>query len=454
MAKKKNPWPKEISEAGVIVKIYLSPLQTKGGVVDSYIISYYHQGKRVRERITNWEQAWEHAHKKHKELSSGAAENGSFTAQESRHITNALETLAPVGIPITEAARRVSEAERILGGVATIEEAARAMVEQKAKQQLEPVTLREVYEQFMATLMTEEKPGKSESRIYHRSFRYWQDMKQRLGAVAEIFGNAQISKIHTKELEAFLDKVPQRQASAKGVFFTGKFSRTRGRTRNNYRGALCTLFSFARKRGYLPRGVETEAEHILLAAEVKTRKEKADGLQRRIYKPAEMQKILDELPHRWVAFAALGAFAGIRTAEIHRLDWRDVNFVDHFITVEKDQAKVGKRRIVRMSPQLEAWLKPHAQKEGWVCPHYSHDSTLSIEYGKAREKIKVPSVHNGHRHSYASYRLAEIKVPSEVAWEMNTSERKLKDNYLALVNDRELAEWKKVLPRAAMKAEA
>ena len=60
-------------------------------------------------------------------------------------------------------------------------------------------------------------------------------------------------------------------------------------------------------------------------------------------------------------------------------------------------------------------------------------------------------MHNGHRHSYASYRLTETGDPARVAWEMNTSERKLKDNYLSLVNEKQLALWKKVLPKPGTK---
>ena len=44
--------------------------------------------------------------------------------------------------------------------------------------------------------------------------------------------------------------------------FTGKKKKLTGRTRNNYKGIFATFFGFARDRGYLPRGVDTEAQHM------------------------------------------------------------------------------------------------------------------------------------------------------------------------------------------------
>lgn len=447
---KSKATPKEslepVTGKGFSIPIYKATVEVNGTRYDSFMLSYYKDKKRIRERAKTEGLARKRAKEIIEELAGSKPDDPQpFSSAQIRTVRNAVETLAPLKIPLSEAARTLAEANTILEGRGTLQEAARLFVKNAKKDDLPEITFGELYDNFMATLASD---GDAKTREYKRSFRYWQDCSQRLGAAAEVFKDRPLSEITTRDLEAFLDKLPVRRRTGKGVVFTGEYSATTGRTRNNYRGAFCTIFSYARKMGYLPRGIETEAEHVLVAAENKTKQERAAGLQRRIYTPAEMQKILDELPVRWTSLVVLGAFAGLRTAEIHRLTWLDVNFEDKIITVEKHQAKVGKRRIVRMSPQLVAWLEPLAEEDGWICPHFAHDSTLNIEFTKERSKIAVPIVPNGHRHSYASYRLTEIKIPSEVAWEMNTSERKLRDNYLALVNDRELAEWKKVLPKA------
>lgn len=432
------------------IPIYYSPLTHGDKTYESYQIAYYRGGKRVRERRAILPEMMVRAKEVAEELGGENLPDSHFTAHEVKAVNTAAEILSPLGIPITEAARIVVEAEKILGGRGTIIEAARALVEKNEIKKLPTITFGDLYAEFMRTLATDGKDAKS--REYHRSFRYWQDCSQRLGAAAEVFKTRPIAGISTPELENFLNEFPERHTTKEGVKYTGKVRKVTGRTRNNYRTAFCTLFSYARKMRYLPRNVETEAENMIVSADNKSSKERAEALGSRIYTPVEMQRILDNIPDRWIPFVALGTFAGVRAAEIHRLTWKEINFEDKYVEIDKFRAKVGRRRIVPISLQLRAWLKPHAKDKGWVCPHYSHDSTLNIAFTSARSKIDVPFVHNGHRHSYASYRLTETDNNSSlVAWEMNTSERKLRDNYVSLVNKKQVALWNKVLPKPGKK---
>jgi integrase len=149
-----------------------------------------------------------------------------------------------------------------------------------------------------------------------------------------------------------------------------------------------------------------------------------------------------------VPFAAVGAFAGLRAAEIHRLDWKDVNLDEAHVVVDRHKDKTGRRRVVPILSNLKAWLLPHVRKEGWVCPHYSHDSTLLIEFSKAFKKTGIVSVHNGFRHSYASHRLAAVQSADQVALEMNTSPRKLFQNYRELVTEKTALAYFDVFPNA------
>lgn len=422
------------------VVIYESPVRAKGKWYPSYRITYYSAGKRCRER----ESSLEAAEKRANELADSLpSEIRPFTPEQVRTVHHAVEVLAPTDISLSQAARAVAEANEILEGMGTIQEAARLLVEQRRKEQLPKITVAELYQEYLKTLVTEENGV----RIFLCSFRYWQDISSRVGAFAAHFGHRQIADVTTRELEAFFNAFPVRKVRGKIVEDTGKKRKITGRTRNNYKGNYCTFFEFAKDRGYLPRGIETEAGHIQKAHDNKTRQTRAEELPSRIYRPAEMQQILDQLPASWVPFAALGAFAGIRTTELHRLDWRDINLQEKVIEVDKHKAKVGSRRVIPISATLEAWLKPHAKKSGWICPHFAGESSLLRAFGKARAPIAVRKVHNGFRHSYASYRMAEIGDKAKVAWEMNTSPQKLESNYISLAFKSDLALWKKVLPK-------
>ena len=421
------------------VAIYEEPVVSKGKTYVSYRISYYHEGKRCRERAATLEEAKKRADELAKDMPS---DTKPFTKDQVRTLNNAVDTLAPLNIRISDAAAAVVEAQKILNGRGTIQEAARMYAKTSARDELIPITFGDLYKEFMLKLASE---GTAKTREYEHSYRYWQDCSQRLGAAAEVFKKTQVADITTRDLEDFLDKLPIRRRTSKGVVFIGEHRKVVGRTRNNYRGALCTIFSYARKQRYLTRNVETEAECITEAGEKAQRK---DGdLRKRIYTAEEMQTILDNLPTKWIPLVVLGAFAGIRTAEIRRLEWQDVDWAAGHIELEKRKTKVGRRRLLMMSEQLQAWLKPIAKEEGWIIPHHAQDSTTGIEFGKWRNRIPVRKPANGCRDAYASYRYCELDDTSKVAHAMGTSGQMLSDNYLGLVDKLQLAAWKKVLPK-------
>jgi integrase len=325
-----------------------------------------------------------------------------------------MSALGPLAIPLSEAIREFVDARRMLkdaNEAASLVEASAFFIRESQKRHIPRKAFPELVAEFLDDLKKKE-----------RSYRHWGDCHARLGKAAKAFKGG-ILEITASDLETWLDSI-----------------KARGRNRNNYRGALTTLFSFARKRGYLPRSAPTEAEYVTLATD--------RGNPIRIYTPEQIKEILHFLPDRWVSFAAIGAFAGLRAAEVHRLDWKDVNLDEGHIVVDRHKDKTGRRRIVPILPNLKAWLLPHVRKEGWVCPHYSHDSTLLIEFSKAFKKTGIVSVHNGFRHSYASHRLAAVKSADQVALEMNTSSRKLFQNYRELVTEKTALAYFYVFPNA------
>ena len=63
-----------------------------------------------------------------------------------------------------------------------------------------------------------------------------------------------------------------------------------------------------------------------------------------------------------VPFLAIGAFAGLRSAEIQRLDWADLK--ESFIEVTAGNAKTRSRRLVPIQPNLAKWLAIYRQDSG------------------------------------------------------------------------------------------
>src|SRR5207247_9957927 len=95
-------------------------------------------------------------------------------------------------------------------------------------------------------------------------------------------------------------------------------------SRNNYRRAIGTMFYFAESRGYVPKGI-VDIETIGVA------KDSEGAIE--IFRPEEMERIMAAAEPALVPFLAIGAFAGLRHAEIQRLDWSEVRLEDRLIEV-------------------------------------------------------------------------------------------------------------------------
>ena len=148
-----------------------------------------------------------------------------------------------------------------------------------------------------------------------------------------------------------------------------------GRTRNNLRTSLTTLFSFAKQRGYLPKNMPTEAESVPKAKVVED--------ETKILTADQMQKLL-AASHGYVrAHLAVAAFAMLRTAELARLDWKQIDLTENLIIVNAGDAKVSRRRLVPIPDNLKAWLQP-LKSQGAVLPNgevYKEVSELAASVG-------------------------------------------------------------------------
>lgn len=121
------------------------------------------------------------------------------------------------------------------------------------------------------------------------------------------------------------------------------------RSRNNYRNAIGTLFHFAVTRGYVAKGA-VDVESIAVAKE--------DTGAIKIFRPEEMDRVLKATQPELIPFLAIGAFAGLRHAEIQRLDWSEIRIESGFIEVKASKAKTAARRLVPITDNLRKWLLP------------------------------------------------------------------------------------------------
>jgi integrase len=165
-------------------------------------------------------------------------------------------------------------------------------------------------------------------------------------------------------------------------------------TRNNFRRVLNVAFNFARNRGYC---VDNPAAKSAKAKVV----EAAVG----ILSVEETARLLGNASEKLIPYIAIGAFAGLRRAELERLDWREVDLQSRLIEVTANKAKSARRRFVKIKPNLALWLKPYAKSHGPVTP-----SGYRKLLARARRAAGIATwPNNALRHSFASYYLAHFK---------------------------------------------
>jgi integrase len=140
---------------------------------------------------------------------------------------------------------------------------------------------------------------------------------------------------------------------------------------------------------------------------------------------------------------AIGAFAGLREAEIQRLDWNEIDFARGHIEVKAAKAKSARRRIVPIQANLAAWLQPYSGMTGAVVP-----AGARRKLARVREAAKLTRwPNNGLRHSFASYRLAAIHDAPRVSVELgHTSPQMLYSTYRELVLPQEAERYWKIVP--------
>lgn len=268
-----------------------------------------------------------------------------------------------------------------------------------------------------------------------KSVRYTHDLELRLGRLAKEYGAQPVALFDSKTLDAWLVGL----AVAPG-------------TRNTFRRDLRTLFSFCVKRGYAASNPAKETEAV-----------KLPDAPPEILTITETSRLLEASGDDVRAFIAISLFAGLRPSEIEKLDWQKIDLESGLIEVTAVNAtKTKRRRLVKIEPNLAAWLAPVAQPAGPVAPAsalrdrldevrrragFGTPGTETPEERAAKVKLKAwPQ--DGARHSFGSYWLAQHKDAAALALQMGNSEAVIFKHYRELVKPKDAARYWAITPSA------
>jgi integrase len=255
------------------------------------------------------------------------------------------------------------------------------------------------------------------------SERYLSDLRSRLTQFSESFDGKSVAEITSPQIDEWLrglsDKSGKRLAAV---------------TRNNFRRVLIVAFNFAKARSYC---VSNPAEESAKAKEI----ESPVG----ILTVDQTDRLLESAATELVPYVAIGAFAGLRRAELEHLEWQEVDLHSRLIEVTASKAKSARRRLVRIQPNLAKWLQPRAQLSGNVTP-----PGYRVLLETAREAAGIEEwPQNALRHSFASYHLAKFNDAAALALELgHTNSNLVFQHYRQLVKPKAAKRYWKIVPSA------
>lgn len=400
-------FPKLIEFRGGTAKIYLQNARNH----PRYEVRYFDlDGSKQRVTFSTCEQAREFAGKVLEELSRRRSNFITLRGREALEYQQLTDLLASLGLTLPEGTAQLSEIHRILGGSADPREAVKYYMETRPRKE-SSTTVREVVDRFIDLKTREGEIGGLHLR----------DLESRLGRFAKQFDRP-IARVTPDEIREYLLSMEV------GL-----------RTRHNHRTTLTMLYKYAAAEGYLP------ADHKGVLQPAKRTRMKMNVT---VFTPQEMTRLLASADGDQMVALAICAFAGIRSEELKRLQWENLNFKEGHIVVPDSVAKCQTRRIVPMTDNLKAWLTPLRKESGPVCPF----SNLSIVFTRTGSRAEVKWKKNGLRHSYISYRVAQTKNVNQVALEAGNSATMIFRHYLKFVGEEEAREWFAIMPPATSRA--
>lgn len=419
----KLKFPMAISRKGVTARIYRASQTQNGQRYEGYSVVYFLLGKKKRLWRTAPQEAIAEAESACDKIANGEQQVLELTNADRQIYLRAKDWLKGTGIELDIAARDHAALVKELPPGVTAKDLLDCY-RRRSGMALEKRTVRQAVDELAVA-----KRGANVSKVY------LSDLESRLGRFANDF-QMNIADVTGKMIQSWLDAMD-----------------LSGRTKQNYLASVQTLFRFAIRRKYLPKDALDEIEAV--------ERPKEDAADVEIFTPDEIREILSVARPEIVPCLAIGAFAGLRSFEITRLDWSDINLNEGYIEIKAAKAKTAARRTVPITDNLAKWLAPKRKESGpvvnffwwWhLIPAIVNRVNKRREANARKAGIDPATVkkfawkHNGLRHSFCSYRLAAIKNTAQVALEAGNSPQMIFQHYRQVVTESEAGKWFSIVP--------
>jgi len=284
----------------------------------------------------------------------------------------------------------------------------------------EPVTGSTTMSELIAAYLEDARKGKGTRKGRPLRNRSLQDLKNRLEKFAVTFGSKSPGEVSSLDIESWLDREEWSPQS-----------------RQNFYRTLNTLFGYAYRKGLCPRNPmaglsepkpEEKAPEILTVAQC----------EKLLAAALETEGELGML-----GYIVLGLYCGIRSAELEKLDWNDVDLEAGLVTVGPKIAKTRSIRNVPIAENAFQWLLQCSKRKGNIKPRGFRNRFDQVRACAGIEEWPV----NAMRHSAGSYHYAMHEDAAKTAAFLgHAQDGVLFRHYRALTRKKDAEQFYSLLP--------
>jgi integrase len=243
-------------------------------------------------------------------------------------------------------------------------------------------------------------------------------IKETFVKLIDTFGSKNLADISTENLEEWLAAMP-----------------LAGRTKKRHRAYALQIFNAALRKRLIK---ENPAKNL-------------DGYRNisdeevTFLSPEKLKELLSFADKETYPLYALAAYAGVRWAEIEKLNWENIKETE--IVITSANAKTRSRRVVDIRPILAEILQPCRHLTGSVLPKIfkvQRPSHRRLDFLRKAAETKAglfPFPEDILRHSYISYLYALTGNENYVATQAGNTPAVIFKNYRALVTKAEAEKY-------------
>jgi integrase len=398
------------------------------GKFNYYRVAYTIAGKRRMQTFANYPDAKAAAERLVRDVANGS-QAAALSAGQSRDALAALERLQGFyqstgrRVSLLAAVSEFVEASGKLHG-RTMGEAVEGYLRTVAS--VKRKDIKQAVEEFLQA--DAPRTHAADGQRAQLSGKYAYNRKLQLNRFADTFPNTAVNELSKEHLDKFIGSLDEIKSKSRN-----RRAAASAKSRNHYRAAIRQFLQWAVRKDYLaPTHRLNEADAM--------RPERANTAEIQFYTPREFAALLETADGTFRPIIAIGGLAGLRTAELLRLDWADVWRVRGHIEVTAGKAKTRQRRLVGICPALAAWLAPFrtlTTGKLWA----SHEITFQQHFGELCKDAEVTRKTNGLRHAFCTYHFAANANENQTAQQAGNSPAQIHAHYKGLATKADAKKW-------------